>query len=343
MHRRRRAGDRSGGRARRPGMRPLALTAMLAAAVLLIEAGGGSARSVGGTPVALVTAETADELLAVRLPDGKVLKRVGIQDPQTVAATPNGPVVVVSPRGTVTLLAWRTLARLAILRGFRSPQLAAITPDGEWAYVTDAATGDLSVIDLQTRRVVDRVHVGADAHHLAVSPDFRRCWVALGEDASTIVVLDTSRADRPRVVGRLHPAVAAHSFAFAPDGKRVWVTSASAPYVSVLSARSGRVLDRIPAGPAPQHLAFLPFGKPRVAITSGYGSTLEIVDANADQVLRRIAVPYGSFNIAASGGILATASLLDGKLTELDATTLRPVLERTLAPATRDVAIAVWP
>jgi YVTN family beta-propeller protein len=79
--------------------------------------------------------------------------------------------VVVSPSGTVMILAWRSLRVLAVLRDFRSPQIAVITPDGDWAYVTDSASGDLSVISLASRRVVDRVFVGYGAHHLAVSPD----------------------------------------------------------------------------------------------------------------------------------------------------------------------------
>jgi YVTN family beta-propeller protein len=316
---------------------------VLVAGVVLVAAAAAAARTAGGTPVALVTAESANELLAVELPDGRVLRRVSLSDPQTVTADQSGPAVVVSPRGTVTVLSWKTLRPLAVLRGFRSPQVAAITPDGEWAYVTDAATGELSVIELSTGKVVDRVYVGTDAHHLAVSPDFHRAWVALGETASTIVVLDTSHADRPRVIGRIHPAVAAHALAFAPDGKSVWVTSATAPFVSVLDAATGRLLGRVPAGAGPQHLVFLPFGSERVAITSGNSSTLELVNAVGRKILRRTSIPYGSYNIAAAGGILATTSLATGVLTEYDATTLRLLLTTKLAPDTRDLALTVWP
>ncbi len=162
------------------------------AVVAPLGASTARARVTGGTPVALVTAESENEVLAVSLPGGKVLKRVRLPDPESIAADPNGQAAVVSPEGTVTLLDWRSLKVLAVLRGFRSPQIAAITPDGQWVYVTDAATGELSVIELQTRRVVDRVYVGAGAHHLAISPNFSRAWVALGEAARTIVVLDTS-------------------------------------------------------------------------------------------------------------------------------------------------------
>lgn len=319
------------------------LLGVLVSLFLLATFGSGTApgRVAGGTPVALVTAESENEVLAVSVPGGKVLRRVHIQDPQAIAAEVNGQAVVVSPKGTVTLLDWRTLKVLAVLRNFRSPQIAAVTPDGEWVYVTDAATGELSVIELLTRRVVDRVYVGAGAHHLAISPNFQRAWVALGESAQTIVMLDTSKANRPRVIGHIHPRVAAHDLIFAPNGRTVWISSARAPYISVLNASSGRVVATVPAGPGPQHIAFGAYTHAPVFITSGYGSTLEMVNAATHKVLRRVPVPYGSFNLATAGGLVVTASLLDGAVSEYT-TTLRRWMRVTVAPRTRDVAISVW-
>jgi YVTN family beta-propeller protein len=315
------------------------------ASLVAVLAVSGATRSpgvrAGGTPVALVTAETENDVLAVSLPGGKVVRRARLPDPEEIVSTPGGQAVVVSPEGTVTLLDGRSLKVLAVLRGFRSPQIAAITPDGQWVYVTDAATGDLSVIELQTRRVVDRVHVGAGAHHLAISPNFRRAWVALGETARTIVVLDTSNPGRPWVVGRIHPRVPAHDLAFAPSGHTVWVSSASAPFVSVLDSATGRLVATIPAGPGPQHVAFGAYAHAPAFITSGYGSRLEAVAVATRRILRRVSVPYGSFNVATSGSLVVTSSLLDGTLTEFTAG-LRRMLKVEVAPRTRDVAISVW-
>jgi hypothetical protein len=319
------------------------LVVVLSALVAPLAASSASARTAGGTPVALVTAERSNEVFAVTLPSGRIVRRVHIADPQTIAAGTVGPAVVINPAGTVTLLDWRTLRPIAVLRGFRSPQIAAVTPDSEWAYVTDAASGDLSVIELNNRRVVSRVFVGYGAHHLAISPDFHRVWVALGENAHTLVVLDTSEhADLPRVIGRIHAPVAAHDLAFAPDGKTVWVTSANNTYVSVLNARTGRLIGTVPAGPPPQHVAFIPYGKPHAYITSGYGSQIEMVDPTTRKVLRRASVPYGSFNLATSGDLIFTSSLLDGAVTELNGANLSRWMIVKLAPVARDAAISVW-
>src|SRR5205823_1224209 len=163
--------------------------------------------------------------------------------------------VVSTKAGAVTILAWRTLRVVRVLDGFHSPHIAAISPDGRWAYVTDDATGLLSAIDLRRARVATRVFVGAGAHHLSWSPDGQRVWVALGERARTIVVLDASRPDRPRVLLKFDPGFAAHDLAFAPGGSRVWITADDADSVSVFDARMHRRLFGVRVGAPPQHVA----------------------------------------------------------------------------------------
>jgi serine/threonine-protein kinase len=289
------------------------------------------------TQVALVTAELRNELVVVSLPGGRVVRRIPVApDPKTVSAAPGGPVAVVSPgSGTVTMFG-AGLRRLAVFRDFRSPQLATFTPDGEYLLVTDAAAGTLTSIELARMRVVGRVAVGSGAHHLAVSPDDRRAWVALGESADTIVVVDVADPRDMRVLRRLHPATPAHDIAFDPDGRTVWVSSASQPYVSVYGAASGRLVDTVPAGRAPQHVLF---AARHAYVTSGYGSSIEMVDPARRSVFRRVELPYGSFNLASAGRWLIATSVLNGEVTVLRAATLRRRVQTTVASVARSVAV----
>ncbi len=289
------------------------------------------------TEVALVTAELRNELVAVSVPGGRVLRRIPVApDPKTVSAAPGGPVAVVSPgSGTVTVFG-RGLGRLAVFRHFRSPQLATFTTDGEYLLVTDAAAGTLTGIELADMRIVGRVDVGAGAHHLATSPDGRRAWVALGETADSIVIVDITDRRHMRVLRRLRPPVAAHDLAFSPDGKTVWISSASASYVSVYGAISARLIDTVPAGRAPQHVLF---AAGHAYVTSGYGSSIEVVDLAARTVIRRVELPYGSFNLASAGPWLVVTSVLNGHVTVLRASTLRRVAETRVASVARSVAL----
>ena len=228
------------------------------------------------------------------------------------------------------------LRRLAVFRGFRSPQLATFTPDGEYLLVTDAAAGTLTSIELARMRVVGHVVVGTGAHHLAVGPDDRRAWVALGESASTIVVVDVADPRHMRVVRRLHPTAQAHDLAFNPDGRTVWVSSSSRPYVSVYGAASGHLVDTVPAGRAPQHVLF---AAGHAYVTSGYGASIEMIDPARRTVLRRVDLPYGSFNLASAGRWLVTTSVLNGEVTVLRTATLRRHAQTTAASVARSVAV----
>jgi hypothetical protein len=122
-------------------MRRILVLALVAAA-LLLPARTAAVPSVR-RPVALVTAETANEVLAVSLGPrgGRVLRRVHLTDPLMVAAAPHGPAVVVSPKGTVTLLAWHSLRPIKVFHGFRTPEVAAIAPGGRLAYVRTGPPG----------------------------------------------------------------------------------------------------------------------------------------------------------------------------------------------------------
>jgi DNA-binding beta-propeller fold protein YncE len=230
----------------------------------------------------------------------------------------------------------RGLRRVAVFRHFRSPQLATFTADGEYLLVTDAAAGTLTSIELADMRIVGRVDVGVGAHHLATSPDRRRAWVALGETADSIVIVDISDPRDMRVLRRLRPPAAAHDLAFSPDGKTVWISSASASYVSVYGSISARLIDTVSAGRAPQHVLF---AAGHAYVTSGYGSSIEVVDPAARTVIRRVELPYGSFNLASAGPWLVVTSVLNGDVTVLRASTLRRVAETRVASVARSVAL----
>ena len=307
-----------------------------------LSSSSSAAATSGGRPVALVTAETANEVIALSLGPhgGHVLRRVHVVDPLMIASGPHGPSVVVNPSGIVTLLASRTLRPIKSFHWFRTPKVAAIAPNGRFAYVTDEATGDLTVIDLVRRKIVGRVFVGLRAHHLGISPDSGRIWVALGETATTIVRLDSSNPRKPRVIGRFQPRYGAHDISFAPDGRTVWVTSPSRPYVCGYSV-GGRLLWTAGAGRPPGHVGF---SGGSAVVPSGYGSLLwGFTWSSPSRAPDRASAPYGSFNLATYGGFVVTTSLFGGEVSEYRVRDLHRLWTAKVAPAARYVAISVWP
>lgn len=288
---------------------------------------------------ALVTAETENRVLVVDLPSGHVVRRIPVApDPEDLATSPGGGEVVVvsSNAGKVTLLSGETLRPLKTLGGFEQPHIAAIAPDGEHAYVTDDARGTLTAIDLATLRETGTTLVGAGAHHMSFDPVRQLGWVALGESATTIVILNTQDFNQPKVIGRFDPGFEVHDLAFSSTGNRVWATSANRSDVTVFDATDQHVLFRVPAGPPPQHVAL---AGAYAYLTSGYGSTIERVDARTGRILAKASSPYGSFELAADARYVVVSSLLRGTLA-IYTPGLKLLRVVHLAPATREVALA---
>jgi DNA-binding beta-propeller fold protein YncE len=273
----------------------------------------------------------------VNLRTGHVTRRIAVAaGPQYVSAKRDLAVVTSTAAGVVTLLAGEPLHVRAVVHGFSTPRITELSPDGHHVYVTDDARGTLTVIGLRDARVAGRVFVGAGAHHMTSSPDQTRLWIALGESAHTISIVDTADVARPAVVGRFDPGFPAHDLSFSPDGRRVWITSATGSSVAVFRARDHRLLFRVPVGPAPQHVAF---DGAFAYLTSGYGRTIERVAAATGRVIERASSPYGSFEPSAGHGFVTTASLLNGQLAVFTPT-LKLLRVVRVAPATRDVTIA---
>jgi streptogramin lyase len=287
-------------------------------------------------PLALVTAESRNAVLAVDLHTGLVVRRVAVAgDLEDVAATTQIAVLVSPATRTVALVSVPALRVLALLHGFSAPHIAAITPDGRFAYVSDDAAGTVTPVRLAGAVRYPGLAIGAGAHHLAFSGDGATAWVALGETATTIVELDTRSPAYPRVVHRWDPGFTVHDLRFSPSGTAVWLGSATGRDVTVVGARSRAVLARIPVGPPPQHIAFGPGG---AYLTSGYGGTIERVDPVSGRLLDRARSPYGSFELDTGDGYVVTSSLLRGTLAIFDSH-LRLLRTESLAPATREVAV----
>ncbi len=315
----------------------LVATALLAPASQARVAGGGN-------PVALVTAETMNELLAVSLPGGRILKRLRMPaDPENIETSDRTGVVVSTRAGAVTLIDLRRLRVVKVLRGFGSPHIPLIGRDGRFAYVTDDARGQLVVIDLVRRRVTRRVYVGYGAHHMTEDGPGNWLWIALGERARSIAVVDVSNPARPRLFEHVDPRGGAHDLAFSPGGSRVWVTYDDRPEVGVFSATTGKLVRLLHAGSAPQHILFGPAGGGGHAyVTSGDDGTLRIFSARTGRLLRTVRTSYGSFNLATYGSFVATSSLYRGTLMEFDENGYRR-LTKHVAPAARDLVFADLP
>ncbi len=317
--------------------RELLIAAAAAPAALALPAAAPAAAR-GGTPLALVTADSEDRVLVVRLADMHVVRSLDVPNqPHGIEAVDflRSALVLSSASGTVTVLdATRPRVR-AVLDGFSAPRYATGDPRGRYAYVSDDAAGQLIAIDVPRARIVGRVEVGKGARHLSSSLTAPQVVVSLGAKAARLALVDVSRPARPRLLRTFPADDLAHDVGFAPDGRHVWISSGAEHRLGVHDALSLRRVHALPGDAPPQHVTFDEVAK-RVYVTSGDSGTLRVYRMADAKPLGMRRIPAGSYNVCAQAGRVVTPSLDVGTLTLLDARGLRSV---RIAPNAHDACL----
>ncbi|HVM16473.1 MAG TPA: hypothetical protein VM290_02725 [Gaiellaceae bacterium] len=284
----------------------------LAAAAFAVAAPAAWARGLGGTPIALVTADLEEHVAAVDLSSGRVVRRIAVAPgPQSIESLLGRTALVGhADEGVVTLIDGPSLRVTHVLRGFGEPRYAAASPGGRYAYLTDAARGELVTVDVARGRVVARIELGGPARHVAASPDGFAVWAALGTKAERVAVVDRGR------VRTFAPPFLAHDVAFTPRGGSVWVTSGDRGAIAVYDARTLRLRRRLFAHAPPQHVTFL--GE-LAFVASGDSGTLRVHRVRDGALVRTVRLPRGSFNVQHGWGTVFSPSLAHGTLAVVDA------------------------
>ena len=310
---------------------------LVAAAVLPFALRSGRALA-GGTPVALVTADTESRVVAVRLPDGKVLRSIPtLPGPRSIELAGRGDAAVVGHTAVaaVTLVDATRLRVEHVLRDFAEPRYTAAHPDGRHAYVTDSAASEVVAVDVGRGRILGRARVGGWARHVSLDPSGTVLWVRLGTATQRLAVVDVTDRARPRLLRHVVPPWGAHDVGWLPSGRGIWVTSGDRGAMAVFDL-DGRPRVHLPAGAPPQHVSF---GRGVAYVASGDDGTVTVHDLRTGRVLRRTRVPVGSYNVQHEGSYVLTPSLTRGTLCVLDERG-RLVREQRIAASSHDVCLA---
>ncbi len=170
-------------------------------------------------------------------------------------------------------------------------------------YVTNERSGDVSIIDPDTRREVGRMAIGKRPRGLVISPDKRFLYVAVsgspiggpGVDESALPPPDKAAdgivvinlASR-QVVKTLRGVSDPEQIAISPDGERLYVASEDSGKLLVIS-RGGEILSEIAVGGEPEGLSVSPKGDTILA-TSEEEHTVSILRGQPLAAVARVEV-----------------------------------------------------
>ncbi len=271
-------------------------------ALLAAAAPFGLRASLVSAPSALVTCDAEGRLAVVELGSYRVVRSIAtLPDPRSIELVGERAVVCHTAVGAVSIVDRQAVRH--VLRGFVEPRYTAAHPDGRHAFVTDSGRSGVVAVDVVRGVEVGRVSLPGWARHLTIDPGGKRLWIGLGSAAAHVAVVDVEPF---RHASTLTPGFPAHDVGHAPDG-RIWITSGASRELAV----GGAVQQ---ADLAPQHVTF---GRGLAYVTSGDSGTLHVQDLHG-RILRRTAVPSGSYNVEFGHGLVLAASLLRGTLAVLD-------------------------
>jgi YVTN family beta-propeller protein len=172
------------------------------------------------------------------------------------------------------------------------------TSSRDRVYTADMASNTVSAIDPKTDVVLGTIPLGPDSlgqilgptdtgevgvHGLGFSRDGRRLDV-ISVDSNSAQLIDTQDN---RVLTTSYLGRSPHEGFVAPDGKTLWVAVRGESYVSVLSTRTGRELQRVRTADGPSKVVFSPDGA-LAYVNHLRAKVLEVIRVSDRRIVKRI-------------------------------------------------------
>jgi len=200
------------------------------------------------------------------------------------------------------------------------PAQVAISPDGSTAFVTNTASGSVTVIDIASRAVTTTITVGTTPYGVAFKPDGSQAYV-VNRDSDNVSVIDTSSNT---VASVITVGDAPYGVTFSVDGNQAYVANSQDDTVSVISTANATVTTTISGFDEPIWLATNLVTSSVYVVNQGSDRVSEIQGTTRTRESDPITDAY-SASVSPDGASLYVTSLSNpGFITVLNANTLVP-------------------
>lgn len=256
------------------------------------------------------------------LPSGRLC--TGLPGAHYDAVSPDGKLLLVS---SVNLpQAWLVDAsdcrKLASFEVGPVAQGVMFSPDGRYGVAVSAKDGTVSVIDIGARKIIKTIAVGKMPHNAEFTRDGRFLYVTL-QGGEGVAVIDPQDWKKVREIPL--PGFKAHNLSFTANDKVLWIRG-FVGHVEAVDVASGKVLARIPVGPAHSGIDVMPGGRYVFTAAIG-GDKVYVIDPQTFKVVKEIEVGAGPHGVRSSrdgkwvyAGVTGT-----GKLAVISTKTLKVV------------------
>src|SRR6266536_575495 len=173
-------------------------------------------------------------------------------------------------------------------------------------YVTNEASGDLTVIDGDRQTAIGTFPLGKRPRGIKVSPDGASLFVALSGSPNAGPGVDPKSLPPPdrnadgigeidaatyKVKRIIHAGNDPEQLAVSADGTKLYVANEDAAQVSVVDVATGKVVGTVKTGDEPEGVTIRPDGKV-VYITSEDEGAVYAIDTGTNKVLKKVPVGH---------------------------------------------------
>jgi YVTN family beta-propeller protein/autotransporter-associated beta strand protein len=169
------------------------------------------------------------------------------------------------------------------------PLNAVFSPDGRLAYVVNAGSNSVSVIDVVSRAVVTTISVGIQPSGLALSGDGQTLYVA-NSNGNSVSAISTATNT---VVGVIPVGPQPVSVTISPDGTRLYVANEGGGTVSIINAATQTVIATVPVATSPSGITISPNGA-NIYVANQNSSNVSVINAASQTVVATISIPGGT-------------------------------------------------
>jgi YVTN family beta-propeller protein len=209
---------------------------------------------------------------------------------------------VTDQQGGVTTLDAKTLAITGKIDiGGQGPRGIAVTHDGKLLLTANQGSGDLSVIDRASGKILARIPIGPSTEMVRVQGHTAYATYEPPADKGGLAHIAIVDLDQRKVINSIPSGHETEGLEFSPDGKYLLVTNEGDDTISVYNLPSGTLahsVDTKAIGTRPRGIKRLPDGSGYV-VSMEFSDKLIVLDKdfNITKSIPTAASPYGlAFN-----------------------------------------------
>lgn len=166
--------------------------------------------------------------------------------------------------------------------------MVEVSPDDRHAYTANLGAGTISLIDLDTDRLVRTVAAGAGTEGIDLTPDGRELWIS-NREADSVIVYDAQSLEE---LARLKVGAFPIRLQISPDGRHAVTSNLRDASLSVIDVATRKLVRTIavgPDGPVSMQVTIL-FSSDgsRIYVAETGTNTVAEVDFETGKLLRRL-------------------------------------------------------